>query len=84
MTVYSFGVAFIIGWIIEKTIGFRAATEVEVDGIDIAEHAESAYELTVRYGWQRRIRDGRDRSSSGCGDASRPAAETPARETVSS
>jgi Amt family ammonium transporter len=46
VTVYSFSVAFIIGWVIEKTIGFRATQEVELDGIDIAEHAESAYELS--------------------------------------
>src|SRR5215475_4776458 len=46
VTVYSFAVAFAIGWIIEKTMGFRAAREVEVDGIDVAEHAESAYELS--------------------------------------
>src|SRR5215467_11623663 len=45
VTVYSFAVAFAIGWVIEKTMGFRVAREVEVDGIDVAEHAESAYEL---------------------------------------
>jgi Amt family ammonium transporter len=45
VTVYSFGIAFALGWIIEKTMGFRAARDVEVDGIDVAEHAESAYEL---------------------------------------
>ncbi|MGC5050620.1 ammonium transporter [Micromonospora sp. DT48] len=44
--VYSFVVAYIIGFAIEKTIGFRASTEAEVEGIDNAEHAESAYEFS--------------------------------------
>ena len=35
-----------IGWLIEKTIGFRAPTEAEVEGIDVAEHAESGYVLS--------------------------------------
>lgn len=43
--VYSFIVAYIIGFAIEKTIGFRASAEAEVEGIDTAEHAESAYEF---------------------------------------
>jgi ammonium transporter, Amt family len=42
---YSFGMAYLIGVGIEKTIGFRVSTEAEVEGIDTAEHAESAYEL---------------------------------------
>jgi Amt family ammonium transporter len=83
VTVYSFGVAFIIGWIIEKTMGFRAATEVEVDGIDIAEHAESAYELTSGTGGSGAFAMAGIGSSSGA--ATEPsAAETPVRETVSS
>ncbi|TCB96152.1 ammonium transporter [Micromonospora zingiberis] len=44
--VYSFVVAYIIGFAIEKTIGFRASAEAEVEGIDNAEHAESAYEFS--------------------------------------
>jgi Amt family ammonium transporter len=45
VTVWSFTAAFLLGWIINKTIGFRASTETELDGIDVAEHAESAYEF---------------------------------------
>jgi ammonium transporter, Amt family len=45
VTVWSFVAAFLLGWVINKTIGFRASTETEVDGIDVAEHAESAYEF---------------------------------------
>jgi Amt family ammonium transporter len=47
---YSFVVAFVIGFVIQKTIGFRATTEDEVEGIDGSEHAESAYEFTSTSG----------------------------------
>jgi Amt family ammonium transporter len=42
---YSFIATLIIGYAIEKTIGFRVTREVEIEGIDLLEHAESAYEL---------------------------------------
>lgn len=42
---YSFFATLIIGFAIEKTIGFRVTREVEIEGIDLKEHAESAYEL---------------------------------------
>jgi Amt family ammonium transporter len=45
--VYSFVMAFIIGTIIKKTIGFRVDTESEVTGIDEGEHAETAYEFST-------------------------------------
>ena len=45
---YSFVVAFILGWILNKTIGFRVSSDVEVEGIDINEHAESAYEFDTQ------------------------------------
>ena len=43
--VYSFVLAFVIGWIIEKTMGFRVTTEDEVAGIDTAVHGEEGYVL---------------------------------------
>ena len=43
---YSFIATLIIGFAIEKTIGFRVTREVEIEGIDLKEHAESAYEMT--------------------------------------
>jgi Amt family ammonium transporter len=46
VSVYSFGVAALLGLAIKYTIGFRVKPEVEVEGIDIAEHAESAYDQT--------------------------------------
>jgi ammonium transporter, Amt family len=45
VTVFSFTVALLLGYAIDKTIGFRVSTDSEVDGIDVAEHAESAYEF---------------------------------------
>ena len=45
VTVFSFTIALILGFLIEKTIGFRVSNDVEIDGIDVAEHSESAYEF---------------------------------------
>jgi Amt family ammonium transporter len=41
--VYSFVIAFVIGWIIEKTMGFRVTAEDEIAGIDNVVHGEEAY-----------------------------------------
>ncbi len=43
---YSFIATLLIGYGIEKTIGFRIKAEKEVEGIDLNEHAESAYEMS--------------------------------------
>jgi Amt family ammonium transporter len=43
---YSFTVAYILGFVIHKTIGFRISEEAEIDGIDNAEHAETAYDFS--------------------------------------
>ncbi|CAN5629014.1 ammonium transporter [soil metagenome] len=42
---YSFTLTLIIGYAIKATIGFRLDEENEVEGIDGAEHAESAYDF---------------------------------------
>ncbi|BCJ34766.1 ammonium transporter [Actinocatenispora thailandica] len=42
--VYSFGLSWVIGKVIDKTIGFRLAPEDEAAGIDGAEHAEGGYD----------------------------------------
>ena len=44
--IYSFIVTSIIGFALDRTIGFTIKPEDEVEGIDLLEHAESAYELT--------------------------------------
>jgi Amt family ammonium transporter len=43
---YSFIATLIIGYAIEKSIGFRVKRDDEVAGIDLNEHAETAYEMT--------------------------------------
>ena len=42
--VFSFVATLVIGFAIKKTIGFRVSDAVEVSGIDLAEHGETAYE----------------------------------------
>ncbi|OFE16668.1 ammonia channel protein [Humibacillus sp. DSM 29435] len=42
---YSFVITFAIGWVLHKTMGFTVAKEDEVSGIDLVEHAETAYDL---------------------------------------
>ncbi|WP_213454578.1 ammonium transporter [Rhizomonospora bruguierae] len=46
VSVFSFAVAAGLGWLVNRTVGFRAGAEAEVDGIDVAEHAESAYDFS--------------------------------------
>ncbi len=43
--IYSFVVTFAIGWVLHKTMGFTVSEEEEVSGIDLLEHAETAYDL---------------------------------------
>ncbi|WP_239567936.1 ammonium transporter [Lentzea nigeriaca] len=42
---FSFVLTYVIAFVVNKTVGFRADEESEVAGIDEAEHAESAYEF---------------------------------------
>ena len=42
---YSFIVTLVLGFIINKTIGFRVDEEAEIDGIDLDQHLETAYDL---------------------------------------
>ena len=42
---YSFVVTYVIGTVIQKTMGFRIPEEDEVAGIDSVEHAETAYDF---------------------------------------
>jgi Amt family ammonium transporter len=49
---YSFVLAFVIGFAINKTIGFRLDREDEETGVDLVEHAESAYETVPTGGFR--------------------------------
>jgi len=50
VTVFSFTVAGLLAFVIDKTIGFRVKPDAETEGIDLAEHAESAYDLSPASG----------------------------------
>jgi Amt family ammonium transporter len=43
--VYSFVLTYVIGFLIQKTMGFRITEEDEVSGIDSVVHAETAYDF---------------------------------------
>jgi len=45
---FSFGMAYAIGTVIQKTIGFRIRSEDEVVGVDVAVHGEEGYLLGAR------------------------------------
>jgi Amt family ammonium transporter len=42
---YSFGVSYIIAFVIEKTIGLRISEEKEIAGLDSEIHGESGYSI---------------------------------------
>ncbi|CAM3091992.1 ammonium transporter [Prescottella defluvii] len=44
---YAFGVTYGLGKLIDRLVGFRITAEQETSGIDLALHAESAYEHAV-------------------------------------
>jgi Amt family ammonium transporter len=43
---YSFAVAWVIGTVIEKTMGFRVRPDAEIEGVDLHEHAEAGYDFS--------------------------------------
>ncbi|MGB4778025.1 ammonium transporter [Microbacterium sp.] len=45
VAVYSFVIAYVVGLIIEKTVGFRVKNEDEIAGIDTVVHGEEGYAL---------------------------------------
>ncbi len=73
--VTSFVLAYVIGLVIEKTMGFRVSTEEEQAGVDETEHAESAYDFGT-------IGGGLRSSFLGAGSTGRPSPDTTA-DTIS-
>ena len=41
---YSFVVTYILAFVMEKTVGLRVSEEAERSGLDLSQHAETAYE----------------------------------------
>jgi Amt family ammonium transporter len=46
--IYSFALAFVIGFVLEKTIGFRVKNEDEIAGVDLVVHGEEGYVLDAK------------------------------------
>ena len=46
VALFSFTTTWLIATIIQRTIGFRATREEELEGLDTKYHAESAYDIT--------------------------------------
>jgi Amt family ammonium transporter len=44
---WSFVVTGVIAWVINRTIGLRVDREVEAEGVDEGEHAESGYDFST-------------------------------------
>src|ERR1700744_1679440 len=66
---YSFAVAWILGKIIDKTIGFRVSEEDELTGVDLSQHAETAYDfLATQLGHAGGALTSSDRERSGYDD----------------
>ena len=40
---YAFAVSYVLGKVIDRTIGFRLSAEDETTGVDFTQHAETAY-----------------------------------------
>ncbi len=50
---YAFCVSYALGWVIQKTIGFRVKSTDEIAGVDLMVHGENAYsEADPRWSWR--------------------------------
>ena len=51
--VYAFAISYALGWLIQKTIGFRVTSTDEIAGVDAVMHGEMAYADTdPRWSWK--------------------------------
>jgi Amt family ammonium transporter len=51
--VFAFVVSYALGWLIQKTIGFRVTSTDEIAGVDLVQHGEMAYAGTdPRWTWK--------------------------------
>ncbi len=42
---FAFTMTLLVAWLVDKAMGFRADPDAEMRGLDVAQHAESAYEF---------------------------------------
>ena len=54
VAIFAFVVSFAIAKVVDGTMGFRVHTEDEISGIDLAQHAETAYTEGVHSQQQKR------------------------------
>lgn len=47
VVMYSFVLSFLLGKLVDRTIGFRVSRDDESQGVDLAQHAETAYEFST-------------------------------------
>ena len=51
--IYAFLISFALGWVIQKTIGFRVTSTDEIAGVDLVQHGETGYAGTdPRWTWK--------------------------------
>jgi len=51
--IYAFAISYALGWLIQKTIGFRVTSTDEIAGVDLIQHGELAYAGTdPRWTWR--------------------------------
>lgn len=51
--VFAFAVSYALGWLIQRTIGFRVTSTDEIAGVDLVQHGETAYAGTdPRWTWK--------------------------------
>ncbi|MEN9961589.1 MAG: hypothetical protein RIS66_2 [Actinomycetota bacterium] len=51
--VYAFAISYALGWLIQKTIGFRVTSTDEIAGVDLVQHGEVGYAGTdPRWTWK--------------------------------
>lgn len=62
---YSFIITLVLGYLLDKTIGFRVSRDAEIEGIDLIEHGETAYEFDSRGGGMGGVLTGSARISEG-------------------
>jgi len=60
---YSFIATYILAQILNKTIGLRVSDDEEILGLDLSQHAETAYE-TASYGGGARLISSSDSQTS--------------------
>ena len=52
--IFAFVVSYALGWVIQKTMGFRIKSTDEIAGVDLVVHGETAYsDADPRWSWRR-------------------------------